>query len=77
MNEKLNELNEWARLIVSAMIMGYFGYAVFSHWSEGIEETLKNTFMIAVGYWLGSSKGSSDKWKKMEAHGPWPLDDIK
>ena len=53
--------NEWARLLVSAAFFGYFGWALIAHWSNGIEETLKSAFMIAVGFWLGSSKGSADK----------------
>lgn len=53
--------SEWARLVVSAAIMLYFGFALVQHWTNGIEETLKSAFMILVGYWLGSSKGSTDK----------------
>lgn len=53
--------DEIPRAVVSAVILIYFGYALVTHWSEGIEETVKNLAMIAVGYWLGSSKGSADK----------------
>lgn len=56
-----DQKNEWARLVMSAAIVGYFGWALFAHWSNGIEETLKSAFMIAVGFWLGSSKGSAEK----------------
>jgi hypothetical protein len=56
-----DQKNEWARLIMSAAIVGYFGWALIAHWSNGIEETLKSAFMIAVGFWLGSSKGSAEK----------------
>lgn len=56
-----DQKNEWARLIMSAAIVGYFGWALVAHWSNGIEETLKSAFMIAVGFWLGSSKGSAEK----------------
>lgn len=54
------------RLALSAVIILYFGYALIAHWSEGLEETLKNIVMLAVGYWLGSSKGSSDKASQIE-----------
>jgi len=54
------------RVIITAVIMGYFGYALLNHWSEGLEETLKNVVMLAVGFWLGSSKGSSDKAATIE-----------
>jgi len=57
------------RIIITAVIMTYFGYALFSHWSEGLEETLKNVVMLAVGFWLGSSKGSSDKAATIERMG--------
>jgi hypothetical protein len=60
-----DRLTEYARLVMSAAIVFYFGWALFAHWSEGIEETLKSAFMIAVGYWLGSSKGSADKAKEL------------
>ena len=52
---------ELPRLVLSGMIVAFFGYALFAHWTLGLEETLKNITMLAVGYWLGSSKGSSDK----------------
>lgn len=54
------------RFVLSAALIAYFGYAMVAHWSEGVEETLKAAFMIAVGYWLGSSKGSADKQKALE-----------
>jgi hypothetical protein len=57
------------RMILTAVIIGYFGYAIVSHWTIGIEETLKNITMLAVGFWLGSSKGSSDKAMQIEKMG--------
>lgn len=57
------------RIIITALIMAYFGYALIHHWSEGLEETLKNVVMLAVGFWLGSSKGSSDKAATIERMG--------
>lgn len=57
---------ELPRLVLSALIITFFGYALISHWTIGLEETLKNITMLAVGYWLGSSKGSSDKAETMQ-----------
>ena len=57
------------RVIITVVIMTYFGYALINHWSEGLEETLKNVVMLAVGFWLGSSKGSSDKAMQIEKMG--------
>ncbi|MFD2501505.1 hypothetical protein ACFSTI_25210 [Rhizorhabdus histidinilytica] len=48
------------------MIVAYFGWALLNHYSEGLEETLKNIVMLAVGFWLGSSKGSADNGSRME-----------
>jgi len=69
----MNDSREWPRLVMSAAIVAYFGWALIAHWSNGIEETLKSAFMIAVGYWLGSSKGSSDKAAVL-ASGPQPVE---
>lgn len=57
--------SDWPRLALSAVIVGYFGFALVMHYSEGIEEVLKNVMLLAVGYWLGSSKGSSDKMRQI------------
>ena len=62
-------IKDLPRVIITAVIMVYFGYALLNHWSEGLEETLKNVVMLAVGFWLGSSKGSSDKAAAMEKMG--------
>lgn len=51
---------EWPRLALTAAIVGLFGWALIGHYSNGLEETLKNIVMLAVGFWLGSSKGSVD-----------------
>lgn len=59
-------LKELPRLAISGAIIAYFGYAIFAHWTTGLEETLKNIVMVVVGYWLGSSKGSSDKSEQIE-----------
>lgn len=53
------------RMILSSAIVLYFGYGLMEHYNAGFEEMLKNTFMIVVGYWLGSSNGS---FNKGEAH---------
>jgi uncharacterized membrane protein AbrB (regulator of aidB expression) len=49
------------RLAISLGVVIAFTYAVGWHWSAGLEQTLTNIAMIVVGYWFGSSKGSSDK----------------
>ena len=51
---------EWPRIALTAVIVGYFGWGLYAHWSNGLEETLKNVTMLAIGFWLGSSKGSVD-----------------
>lgn len=51
---------EIPRLAITAAILSMFAWAVFSHYSTGLEETLKNIVMLSVGFWLGSSKGSTD-----------------
>ena len=63
----MNAGKEAPRLALTAFIILFFGYALFSHYSEGLEETLKNVTMLAVGFWLGSSKGSSDKDEQLAA----------
>lgn len=60
------------RIVLTGVIIAYFGFALFAHWSEGLEETLKNIVMLAVGFWLGSSKGSSDKAAQLERMGDGP-----
>jgi len=57
------EARDWPRLVFAAAVVVYFGYALGFHWTNGIEETLKNITMLVVGYFFGSSKGSSDKDK--------------
>lgn len=67
--------NDWARLAMTAAIVGYFGWALVAHWSNGIEETLKSAFMIAVGFWLGSSKGSAEKQRHIAEQATGKQDD--
>lgn len=52
---------DWPRLVLTAFIMALFGYVVVQHYSPSIEQTVLSVVMLAVGYWLGSSKGSSEK----------------
>ncbi|WP_374651071.1 hypothetical protein [Rhizorhabdus sp.] len=54
------------RLILSAIIIALFGWALAYHYSDGLEEVLKNLAVMVAGYWLGSSKGSSDNGARME-----------
>jgi len=48
------------RLVLTGAILALFAYGIFAHYSTGLEETLKNVVMLAVGFWLGSSKGTSE-----------------
>lgn len=52
---------ELPRMVLSTFVITYFGYALAFHWTAGIEQTLVNIAMIMIGYWFGSSKGSTDK----------------
>lgn len=63
---------DWPRLALTAFIMALLGYAAWHHYSPGIEETIKAVALIAVGYWLGSSKGSQDKTDALAARTPEP-----
>lgn len=58
---------DWPRLALTIFIMALLGYAALEHYSPGIEETIKAIVLIAVGYWLGSSKGSADKSSMLSA----------
>lgn len=55
---------EFPRLAISAAIILYFGWAVIAHWSAGLEQTITNLAMMTAGYWLGSSKNSTDNAKR-------------
>lgn len=59
---------DWPRLAMTVFIMVLLGYAAWSHYSPGIEETIKAIVLIAVGYWLGSSEGSKEKTEMMDRH---------
>lgn len=58
---KIRSWRDIPRIAVSIILLAYFGYALLAHYSDGLEETLKNALMIVVGYWLGSSRGSAEK----------------
>jgi hypothetical protein len=49
---------EIPRLAITGVILALFTYAVITHWGTGLEETLKNIVLLAVGFWLGSSRGA-------------------
>ena len=57
---------DWPRAALTTFIMGLFAYAALRHYSAAIEQTIVAIAMLAVGYWLGSSKGSSDKTSILE-----------
>ena len=44
------------RIIFSAAIVLYFGWALVTHYNTGLEEALKNVLLIVAGFWLGSAK---------------------
>lgn len=56
---------DYPRAALTAFIMVLLGYAAVNHYSPGVEETIKAIALIAVGYWLGSSKGSADKSEEL------------
>ncbi|MEA3018394.1 MAG: hypothetical protein QOI38_3116 [Sphingomonadales bacterium] len=62
----LGDPKELPRLMISLAILGAFLGAVIYHYSVGLEETLKAMAMIVVGYWLGTSRGSTDKARQIE-----------
>lgn len=66
MNRLGLEPKELPRLIISLAILAAFLGALIFRYSVGLEETLKAMVMIAVGYWLGSSRGSTDKSRQIE-----------
>lgn len=49
------------RFALTVFVMLLLGYAVWNHYSPAIEQTIVSIAILAVGYWLGSSKGSADK----------------
>ena len=51
-------IQDWPRLGVTIAILGAFAWALVWHYSNGLEETLKNLAVMAVGFWLGSSRGA-------------------
>ena len=55
------KLKDYPRLAITAFIMLMLGYVVVQHYSAAIEQVVIALAMLATGYWLGSSKGSSDK----------------
>ena len=57
---------DWPRLALTAAIMLMLFYAVLAHYSAAIEQVVIALAMLAAGYWLGSSKGSSDKMDLLE-----------
>lgn len=57
---------DWTRLAVSAFLLGLLGFVVAKHYSPAVEQTVVNLAILAAGYWLGSSKGSSDKARQLE-----------
>lgn len=59
---------DWTRLAVTALLLALLVYIVVEHYSAAVEQTVVNLAILAAGYWLGSSKGSSDKARQLEEH---------
>ena len=58
---------DWPRLALTAMIILMLWYVVLRHYSAAIEQVVIALSLLAAGYWLGSSKGSSDKMDLLES----------
>lgn len=55
-------LKVWGPLAITFLILVLFGWAFYRNpYDEGLLETVKATFVLAVGYWIGSSTGSKRK----------------
>jgi hypothetical protein len=56
-------VTDTTRVLLSAAILIYFGWALVWHYNTGLEEALKNVLLIVVGFWLGGAKriGGDDK----------------
>lgn len=58
---------DYPRLVISAFVIGLFGFAYFKHPDNALlVGALIAMATQATGYWLGSSKGSSDKSAQIE-----------
>lgn len=61
------KINEIPRAVITAVVLLLFGYAYAQNPSdEMMKGALIAAFSLAVSYWLGSSKGSSDKAEQIE-----------
>jgi hypothetical protein len=49
-------VTDTTRVLLSAAILIYFGWALVWHYNTGLEEALKNVLLIVVGFWLGGAK---------------------
>jgi hypothetical protein len=64
---------ELPRAVITTVVMGLFAFAyAYNPSDEMMKGALIAAFSLAVSYWLGSSKGSSDKADQLErqAEGP-------
>jgi len=60
MNWRSAFVTDTTRVLLSAAILVYFGWALIWHYNTGLEEALKNVLLIVVGFWLGGSKRMAD-----------------
>ncbi len=49
------------RVAVTGFIFLLLGYVVVFHYSPALEQVVIALALLAAGFWIGSSKGSSDK----------------
>ena len=66
---------DWPRAIISGAVFGLFAFAYFENAEdEMMKGALIAAFSLAISYWLGSSKGSTDKSIELARHAPeaWP-----
>lgn len=52
-------LKVWGPLVITLVILSIFGWAFYLNPNDpGLIEVVKNVFILAVGFWIGSSGGS-------------------
>jgi hypothetical protein len=62
-------VTDTARVLLSAAIVAYFGWALWMHYNTGLEEALKNVLLIVVGFWMGSAKRGGDDAPRANTEG--------
>ena len=72
-------ISEWGAVVISVIVLLIFGLALWIAYLKGNDTLLINllstaaaAFTTAVGFWLGSSYGSSKKTEMLKAAPPAP-----